>query len=105
MSAKDHLYRQLIQLGDMMGDGLHYEPDGKWIPKEYKRVLKALGIIPKRRPSSTSQINDLMRERVAESKCRCGGKVKQTRSGSMRAVCVECGNKYQLLKRCKKRAA
>ena len=39
----------LIQLGDMMGDGLHHEPDGYWIPKEYKRILRALGIAPKRK--------------------------------------------------------
>jgi hypothetical protein len=27
----EHLWRQFCKLGEMMGDGLHYEPDGKWI--------------------------------------------------------------------------
>lgn len=38
----DHLHRQLIKLGDMMGDGLHYESDGKWIEKEYTKICKIL---------------------------------------------------------------
>ncbi len=28
-SDKADLHRQLVRLGDMMGDGLHHEPDGK----------------------------------------------------------------------------
>lgn len=31
---KDFLYRQLINLGDMMGDGLHHEPGGKKEPSK-----------------------------------------------------------------------
>ena len=27
--AKTELHQQLIRLGDMIGDGLHLEPDGK----------------------------------------------------------------------------
>ena len=37
-----YLYRQLVKLGDMMGDGLHHEPDGKWIEKEYNKICKVL---------------------------------------------------------------
>ena len=29
----EHLWRQFCRLGEMMGDGLHYEPDGKWIER------------------------------------------------------------------------
>lgn len=36
----DHLYEQLVKLGDLMGDGLHLEPDGKWIEDEYKRIIR-----------------------------------------------------------------
>lgn len=39
-ATKAHLHRQLVKLGDMMGDGLHLEPDGKWISKEYKQGAK-----------------------------------------------------------------
>ena len=97
--AKAGLHRQLIQLGDMMGDGLHHEPDGYWIPKEYKRILRALGIAPKRK-SNSEQINNLMTKRVEDVRCKsCGGQLKQTRSGSMRAKCEGCGSRFQLMRR------
>lgn len=35
---EDYLHDRLIALGDMMDDGLHHEPKGKWIEKEYKKV-------------------------------------------------------------------
>ena len=96
---KDFLHRQLIRLGDMMGDGLHYEPDGKWIPKEYKKILKALGIGPKRKNRSKA-IDKQMLGRIKIVKClQCGGHLCQTRSGSMRAQCVDCCARFQLLKR------
>ena len=38
----EHLWRQFCRLGEMMGDGLHYEPDGKWIAKEYRQLAKIL---------------------------------------------------------------
>ncbi|MBI9112424.1 hypothetical protein [Maridesulfovibrio ferrireducens] len=93
-----HLHRQLIKLGDMMGDGLHHEPGGKWIEREYRKILKALGILPKtKRRNNSKKINELMVERTAAVKCQCGGELKQTRSGSMIGACAECGNKYKLL--------
>lgn len=99
--TKAHLHNQLVKLGDMMGDGLHQEPDGKWIEKEYRQVLKALGKLPKqKRTNNSAQINERMIERLKEVNCpNCQGELKQTRSGSMKAKCVGCGNKYGLLKR------
>ena len=95
---KEFLHRQLIKLGDMMGDGLHYEPDGKWISHEYKKTLKALGIESKRKNNS-KKINELMDQRVRDVKCQnCNGILKQTRSNSKRARCVDCGALFQLLK-------
>lgn len=38
----ERLHNQLIRLGDMLGDGLHHESDGAWIPGGYRRVSKAL---------------------------------------------------------------
>lgn len=98
---REFLSRQLIRLGDMMGDGLHLEPDGNWISKEYRRVAKALGYEKptKKRASNTDAINEKMAKRVKEVSCRkCGGALKQSRSGSMRAKCTGCESKYQLLK-------
>lgn len=98
-SNKEFLHRQLVKLGDMMGDGLHHEPDGKWISKEYKRILIALEIIPKpKRRNNSAAINEAMARRVKEVKCQqCHGELKQTKSGSKRGICTDCGAKYQLL--------
>ena len=94
----DHLHRQLIKLGDMMGDGLHLEPDGKWISQEYARICRALGYT-KPRVNRSAAINERMVTRVQEVACpKCSGELKQTRSGSKRAACVSCGEKWQLLK-------
>jgi hypothetical protein len=94
------LYDRLIRLGDMMGDGLHHEPDGKWISKEYGQIVRTLGIVPpKDRGPSIARIDERMKERVAAVKCTCGeGRLVQVRSGSRRAQCTECGAKWQLLK-------
>ncbi|WP_434340225.1 hypothetical protein [Motilimonas cestriensis] len=95
--AKAHLHKQLVKLGDMMGDGLHHESDGKWIKAEYRRTLKALGLLPKAK-RNIAGIDAAMAKRVSEVNCqKCGGQLKQTRSGSKRAQC-QCGAKYQLLK-------
>ena len=91
--SEDFLYNQLIKLGDMMGDGLHLEPDGKWIEKEYRRIAKVLGLLPKR---DTSSIDEFMNKRIKEVKCNCGGDLKQVRKGSFVAKCISCGNKYRL---------
>ena len=100
---KDYLYSQLIRLGDMMGDGLHHEPDGNWISKEYRQICKQLGLLPKRKNDS-EEINKKMDECVNIVKCKiCTGDLKQTRKGSMRAKCLECGALFKLLTRKKKK--
>lgn len=103
---KQFLHRQLVKLGDMMGDGLHYESDGKWITKEYRRVARALGYdmpAKKNKPHNgemTIEINARMAARITEVSCKaCGGELKQVRSGSMRASCKKCGAKFQLMKK------
>lgn len=98
--TRRHLSNQLIKLGDMMGDGLHLESDGKWISKEYTRVAKALGYIPKAdRSGRIKAINSQMVNRVADVKCqKCSGELRQTRSGAKRAKCQSCGALFQLLK-------
>lgn len=98
--TKDRLYGYLIKLDDMMGDGLHHEPDGKWIKKEYKDVMKALGIGPQlQRKDNTQVINKFMVGRIAAVQClKCKGKLKQTRSGSTIGKCVDCGARYRLMK-------
>jgi hypothetical protein len=94
--AKKRLHDQLIKLGDMMGDGLHHESDGKWISREYTKTLRALGMMPKK---NNDVLNKRMSERTESVSCgKCQGQLKQTRSGSKRAICDGCGAKWQLLK-------
>lgn len=99
------LSNQLIKLGDMMGDGLHLEPDGKWISREHRKLCRRLGYI-KPPPRNTGKIDEHMAERCKNLSCpKCGGAFKQSRSGSLRAICLGCGAKYQLLKSVKRPAS
>lgn len=95
---KKHLHQQLIKLGDMMGDGLHLEKGGGWIKREYAKITKAL--YGAKRPDGTAKIkveaiNRGMVSALEKSRCTCGGTLKQTRSGSLRASCTVCPKRYQ----------
>lgn len=93
--VKARLHADLVRLGDMMGDGLHHEPDGRWITAAYRRVMRALGHTLPRRNNSDS-INRSMSEFLAKTPCpKCGGTLKQNRSGSKRAGCAGCGALFQ----------
>lgn len=103
MDNRSILHNQLIKLGDMMGDGLHYEEP--WISKEYKRVYNLLypptkeeklakrKISQEKNKKIDSQIND----RILKDKCSCGGDLKQSRSGSKIVYCIvnSCGKRYK----------
>ncbi|EJF0838612.1 zf-TFIIB domain-containing protein [Klebsiella pneumoniae] len=104
--TKAHLHSQLVKLGDMIGDGLHLEPGGKWISSEYRKIARALGYSAprkshKRNPEGIKEIDRLMAQRVAEEECpSCKALLlEQTRSGSMTAACTRCGGRYKLLRR------
>lgn len=86
----DYLHRQLIKLGDMMGDGLHLEPGGAWINREYRKTLKALHpeMFPKKDFSHRDKSVAIW---CAGHLCsRCGGQLRQTRSGALRVICKSC---------------
>lgn len=94
---KDLLEDRLVRLGDMMSDGLHLEPGGKWIEKEYKETLKALGLLESvKRKNNSDKINEFMDNRLKEVKCTCGSELVQSRSGSFIGKCVKCGKKFIL---------
>ena len=92
----EHLWRQFCKLGEMMGDGLHYEPDGKWIAKEYRQLAKIL--IPEensiRRKLKSANIDAQMAKLLEGKKCNCGGEIKQGRSGTRVAYCQNCKQRY-----------
>lgn len=97
MDDKSHLYNRLIRLGDLMGDGCHLEPDGKWIEDEYKSIVRILGIGPKKSVKrDTKSIDVFMNKRLQEVRCECGGKLLQSRKGSFIANCSICGKRYRL---------
>lgn len=88
---------KLVHLGDMMSDGLHREPGGKWIEKEYKETLKALGLLESvKRKNNSDKINEFMANRLKEVKCTCGSELVQSRSGSFIGKCKKCGKKFIL---------
>lgn len=95
----DYLWRQFIKLGDMMGNGLHHEPDGKWIIKEYNKLAKIL--IPEikeqnkeKRKLKSEHINKQMQILLLTKKCHCGGQLEQSRSGSKVCYCKDCKSRY-----------
>lgn len=95
----EHLWRQFCRLGEMMGDGLHYEHDGKWIAKEYRQLAKIL--IPEmkeensiRRKLKVANIDAQMAKLLEGKKCSCGGEIKQGRSGTRVAYCQNCKQRY-----------
>lgn len=92
-------WNQFCRLGEMIGDGLHYEPDGKWISKEYNRLAKIL--IPEiktqdkeKRKRKASNIDEQMKVLLSNKKCSCGGELKQKRSGTKVAYCIVCDSRY-----------
>lgn len=93
---RNTLHQRLVHLGDLMGDGLHYEKGGKRISREYAKTLYAL--YPNLRPKRDFSNRDKIVSKWCEANrcCLCGGELKQTRKGSLRVICKECNRKFQL---------
>jgi|SRR5690554_3523591 len=101
--AKDNEFewRQFCRLGEMIGDGLHYEEP--WISKEYKRLQKIL--LPetkeekeykrKARKLKNENIDKQIVERLKTDRCKCGSELKQVRSGSKTVKCTKCESRYK----------
>lgn len=107
MSASNDLqWEQFARLGEMIGDGLHNEPDGKWISREYKRLSELL--IPEikdmksaNRKLKAGKINEQVANLISKIKCKkdgCGGDLRQSRSGSKICYCKNCNARYKAVK-------
>jgi hypothetical protein len=104
MRDNEFEWNQFCKLGEMIGDGLHWEEP--WISKEYKRLAKIL-IPPTEeekaykaeiRRKKNENINKQIEERLKTDTCsKCNSKLKQTRSGSKVVQCIneECKAKFQ----------
>jgi hypothetical protein len=95
-----HLWDQFCKLGEMMGDGLHHEPDGKWISREYKKLSKILvpeikEVEQKRRIQKNGLVDQQINNLLADKKCSCGGSLRQSRSGSKILYCTVCPLRYK----------
>jgi len=98
-TSDDFHWRQFCKLGEMMGDGLHHESDGKWIVREYNQLAKIL--IPElkehaksRRKLKAKNIDEQMQKMLLEKRCSCEGVLVQSRSGSKVCYCIKCNNRY-----------
>lgn len=99
----DHMWRRFERLGEMIGDGLHYED--KWILKEYNALAKVLCPPTKEMKAFAAQQkkekNKILDEKITamlqQHKCECGAELKQTRSGSLTSQCtnINCGKRYK----------
>lgn len=95
---EDYLHDRLIALGDMMGDGLHHEPDGKWIEKEYNKVFNILYPEVKRakRLAKSNRIDEQINNLILIKKCsKCSGDLKQSRKGSIICYCKKCNSRFK----------
>lgn len=97
------LWDQFARLGEMIGDGLHNEPDGKWITKDYNRLSRILlpDMHKRLRMQKREAMDKQMAELLVKFKCNkegCGGDLIQTRKGCKTAVCVKCGAGYKATK-------
>ena len=99
----EFLWNQFCRLGEMIGDGLHYEEP--WITKEYKRLQKIL--LPETeeekthkreiRKSRNKNLDDQITERLKTDRCVCGSELRQSRSGSKVVVCTDekCAKRFR----------
>lgn len=101
MRENEFEWSQFCKLGEMIGDGLHYEEP--WISKEYKRLSRIL--IPEikeqeaeNRRKKNENINKQIVEKLKIDKCpKCSSELKQTRSGSKVVQCIneDCKAKFK----------
>lgn len=101
MRENEFEWNQFCKIGEMIGDGLHYEEP--WISKEYKRLSRIL--IPEikeqeaeNRRKKNENINKQIVEKLKTDKCpKCASELKQIRSGSKVVQCIneDCKAKFQ----------
>ncbi|CAH0448221.1 hypothetical protein SM030_00088 [Vibrio phage vB_VpaS_sm030] len=91
--TNDYLHSRLVKLGDMIGEG-EAPPEAH---REYKRILKQLGYIQSPpRADNSAEINKAVSAALEKQDCpKCGGKLKQTRKGSLTVICTDCETKLR----------
>lgn len=98
----DFVWEQFCRLGEMIGDGLHHEPDGKWITRDYNRLAKILvpGIkeaLQAKRKLKADHVTKQISELIKVKKCSCGGELIQKRKGTKVVYCKDCNSRYKAI--------
>jgi len=91
----DYLALQLHGLECRMQRGEHLQEGGQNMVREYRKVKAALGKGLRKPKKDHSAVDQAMAEQLASCACEaCGGVLKQARSGSLRAACQACGERW-----------
>lgn len=102
------LYRQLDTCGQMIAEDDEWGAARREYNREYRRIINALRRLepekwknyPVFRQHTAEGRNEMVQKFLSTHRCpKCGGEFKQTRSGSFRIVCQQCGQKAQLKRR------
>lgn len=96
MSEHDeYLALQLYGLECRLQRGEHLQEGGEHLMGEYRKLKAAQGKGLRKPKKDHSAVDRAMTEQVASCACgACGGELKQARSGSLRAICQACGERW-----------
>ncbi|MNM80007.1 hypothetical protein D3C81_919570 [compost metagenome] len=87
----EYLALQIHGLECRLQRGEHLQEGGAHLMGEYRKLKAAQGKGLRKPKKDHSAVDLAMAEQVAAFACpACGGVLKQTRSGSLRAVCTAC---------------
>ena len=96
------LYHQLDVCGQILAEWDEEKPP-TYYRREYRKILNAIRRLEPENwdypcfKKDYTERNKKVEEFCKEHKCpKCGGSVKQTRSGSLRVICTQCNSKFQL---------
>lgn len=91
----DYLALRLHGLECRMQRGEHLQEGGQQLVREYRKLKAAMGKGLRKPKKDHSAVDQAMAEQLPACACGvCGGVLKQTRSGSLRAVCQACGERW-----------
>jgi len=96
MSDQDeYLALQLYGLECRLQRGEHLQEGGQRLVREYRKLKAAQGKGLRKPKNDHTAVDQAMAEQLASCACTaCGGVLKQARSGSLRAVCQACGERW-----------
>lgn len=91
----DYLALQLYGLECRLQRGEHLQEGGQQLVREYRKLKAAQGKGLRKPKKDHSAVDRAMAEQLAACACgACGGPLKQSRAGSLRAVCQACGERW-----------